>query len=399
MKHGSLFSGIGGFDLAAQWMGWENVFHCEKKEFGRQVLSYYWPNAKSYDDVTTADFSIHAGQIDVLTGGFPCQPFSTAGKRKGSGDDRHLFPATIEVVKQVRPRVCVFENVLGLTSILESACETDLEAKAVELFSEGVFDKGVETIYRRIKQRTLGIIISQIEEAGYKLPETLTGEPIILCVPACGIGAPHQRYRIWIVAYSNDFLHERGLDSGADRSETARGEGKDEQQSIRPSFRQRVRAESGTGSKAFTNSQVKQSEQFESEGQPEACRKEQGQLRGSNSKSVSSHASIEDDRWSVGEQSSGQEFEFESGALQDVAHRPGRGWIQNYSSTVAEQFAQGIPNWRGFPTQSPLCDGDDGLPTELDGITVSNHRRKTIEAGGDAIVPQIAFEIFKSLFK
>ena len=71
MKHGSLFSGIGGFDLAAQWMGWENAFHCEWNEFGQKILSYYWPNAESFTDITKTDFRKYANKIDVLTGGFP----------------------------------------------------------------------------------------------------------------------------------------------------------------------------------------------------------------------------------------------------------------------------------------------------------------------------------------
>ncbi|NBB32064.1 DNA cytosine methyltransferase, partial [Cellulophaga sp. BC115SP] len=92
MKHASLFSGIGGFDLVAHQMGWENVFHCEINPFCQQVLQYYWPNAILYDDITTTDFSKHRGQIDVLTGGFPCQPYSVAGKRMGKADERHLWP-------------------------------------------------------------------------------------------------------------------------------------------------------------------------------------------------------------------------------------------------------------------------------------------------------------------
>ena len=90
MKHGSLFSGIGGFDLAAELMGWDNVFHCEWMPFPRKILSHYWPEAISYHDITATDFRQHAGRIDILTGGFPCQPYSAAGKRKGKDDDRHL---------------------------------------------------------------------------------------------------------------------------------------------------------------------------------------------------------------------------------------------------------------------------------------------------------------------
>jgi DNA (cytosine-5)-methyltransferase 1 len=77
--HASLFSGIGGAEIAASWLGWENVFHCEIQEFPRRVLEYWYPNSTSYEDITKTDFSAWKGKIDVLTGGFPCQPFSLAG--------------------------------------------------------------------------------------------------------------------------------------------------------------------------------------------------------------------------------------------------------------------------------------------------------------------------------
>ena len=84
MRHASLFSGIGGPEVAAAMLGWENVFHCEINEFGRKVLEYWFPNSESYEDITKTDFRKFRGTIDVLTGGFPCQPFSYAGKRGGS---------------------------------------------------------------------------------------------------------------------------------------------------------------------------------------------------------------------------------------------------------------------------------------------------------------------------
>lgn len=114
LTHGSLFSGIGGFDLAAEWMGWENKFHCEINQFGRKVLNYYWPKAKSYDDIKQADFSIHQGSIDILTGGFPCQPFSNSGKREGKNDERHLWPKMLEAIRAIKPRWVVGENVSGI---------------------------------------------------------------------------------------------------------------------------------------------------------------------------------------------------------------------------------------------------------------------------------------------
>lgn len=87
--HASLFSGIGGAELAASWLGWTNVFHCEIQEFQRKVLEYWFPNSVSYEDITKTDFSEWRGHIDVLTGGFPYQPFSVAGKRKGAEQIAH----------------------------------------------------------------------------------------------------------------------------------------------------------------------------------------------------------------------------------------------------------------------------------------------------------------------
>jgi hypothetical protein len=115
-RHGSLFSGIGGFDLAAEWMGWENVFHCEWNDFGKKVLNHYWPNSISYHDITKTDFSVHRGTIDILTGGFPCQPYSQAGKRLGKEDERHLWPEMLRAIREIQPTWVVGENVFGLVN-------------------------------------------------------------------------------------------------------------------------------------------------------------------------------------------------------------------------------------------------------------------------------------------
>lgn len=162
MKHGSLFSGIGGFDLASEWMGWENVFHCEWNEFGKKVLNYYWPNAKSYDDITQTDFTIHRGKINILTGGFPCQPYSTAGKRLGKEDDRHLWPEMLRAIREIQPGWVVGENVRGITT-----------------WNGGLVFNEVQT---------------DLENEGYQVL------PFLL--PACGVNAPHERYRVWFVAHS-----------------------------------------------------------------------------------------------------------------------------------------------------------------------------------------------------
>ena len=160
MNHGSLFSGIGGFDLAAEWMGWRNVFHCEFAEFPRKVLHHYWPEAMSYGDITKSTFDVHRGSIDILTGGFPCQPYSNAGKRQGKDDDRHLWPHMLRVIREVRPRWVVGENVFGLVT-----------------WNGGlVFDE----------------VCADLEAEGY------TVQPFVL--PACAVNAPHRRDRVWFVA-------------------------------------------------------------------------------------------------------------------------------------------------------------------------------------------------------
>lgn len=149
MTHGSLFSGIGGFDLAAAWAGWTNVFNCEIDPFCRRVLKYHFPESEQYEDIRTTDFTVWRDCIDVLTGGFPCQPFSLAGKRKGTADDRYLWPAMLGVVRTVRPRWVVGENVLGIVNwsqgmVFEQVC-ADLEAAGYEV--HGICDYDEETRY------------------------------------------------------------------------------------------------------------------------------------------------------------------------------------------------------------------------------------------------------------
>ena len=123
MKHISLFSGIGGFDLASEWMGWENIASCEINPFGNKILEYYWPDALHHNDVHTftkqlLDEKVKDWKTDdiILTGGFPCQPYSTAGKRKGKDDERHLWPEMLRIIQEISPRWIVGENVRGLVN-------------------------------------------------------------------------------------------------------------------------------------------------------------------------------------------------------------------------------------------------------------------------------------------
>lgn len=163
MRHGSLFSGIGGFDLAADWMGWENVFHCEINPFARKILKYYWPKANSHDDIKKTDFTQYRGAIDIVSGGFPCQPFSHAGVRKGREDERFLWAEMCRAIKEIAPTWVIGENVPGIIDI----------------------ERGL--VFQQI--------CVDLENIGYQV------WPVI--IPACGKNAPHKRNRVFFIAYTS----------------------------------------------------------------------------------------------------------------------------------------------------------------------------------------------------
>lgn len=135
MTHASLFSGIGGFDLAAEWMGWHNAFHCEINEFCTKILNYHFQDAEHYTDITRTDFSKWGGRIDVLSGGFPCQPFSLAGQRKGADDNRYLWPQMLRAIREIRPTWVVGENVTGILTMVQPGAEVEVGGQA-SLFGE-----------------------------------------------------------------------------------------------------------------------------------------------------------------------------------------------------------------------------------------------------------------------
>ena len=273
MKHGSLFSGIGGFDLAAEWCGWENVFHCEWNPFGQKVLKHHFPKSISYNDITKTDFSIHRGDIDILSGGFPCQPYSSAGKRLGKEDERHLWPEMLRAIREIQPSWVVGENVRGLTN-----------------WNGGlVFDE----------------VQSELEAEGY--------EVLPFLLPACAVNAPHRRDRIWFIAYSISF---GGL-------------------------------------------------QIE--------RRRNGKSNEFNEVSQTRFAS---DTKNIGQEYALENRELERGRFGQLYKRNA---------------------WDSFPSVSPICGGDDGLPKGLDGITFSKWRQESLKAYGNAIVPQVAYQIFKSI--
>ena len=317
LRHGSLFSGIGGFDLAAEWMEWDNVFHCEWNEFGQKVLKHYWPQAESFSDITKTDFTKYYGTVDIITGGFPCQPYSSAGKRKGKEDERHLWPEMLRAIREVSPRFVVGENVRGLTN-----------------WNGGmVFDE----------------VCAELESYGYQVA------PVI--IPACAVGAPHRRERIWFVAYAD----------GAEQ-------------------RNHRRTDNSEAEKIRRENQSNVSRELSSYGN--ASNADSWRLE--RTTKIRRHSF--DAKWKNENNESRSTIQSESKRLQEPAKN---GELERPRSKFADQRN----NWDRFPTQSPVCSRDDGFPGQLDGITFPKWRNESIKAYGNAIVPQVAFQIFKALEK
>ena len=157
MKVLDLFSGIGGFSLGLERAGMETIAFCEIEPFCREVLKKHWPSVPIYEDIKKLD----GGKIeaDVICGGYPCQPFSVAGNRRGEEDDRHLWPEMFRIIKEVRPSWVICENVYGHVSM------------------------------------GLDEVLSNLGAEGYSTK--------VFIVPACGLDAPHRRNRVWIVANSS----------------------------------------------------------------------------------------------------------------------------------------------------------------------------------------------------
>ena len=221
MIHASLFSGIGGPEIAAAMLGWQNAFHCEINDFGRKILEYWFPKSESYKDVKTTNFTKWRGRIDVLTGGFPCQPFSYAGQRRGADDDRYLWPEFKRVISEIRPTWVVGENVAGITTMVEQGKITAMESQA-SLFDES---DGV-CRYKYEQPFTIQRVCADLEALQYSV------QPFI--IPACAVGAPHRRDRVFIVAHSK--RKGAGCDCGAAGDERRRA-CEDWAESLRQAYR------------------------------------------------------------------------------------------------------------------------------------------------------------------
>ena len=272
MKHLDLFSGIGGFALAAQWMGWETVAFCEKEKYAKRVLERHWPNVPIIDDIRDIKEPIGC---DILTGGFPCQPFSSAGKQKGKADDRYLWPEMLRVIALERPAWVVGENVAGLIGM------------------------------------ALDTVLFDLENQGY------SGRAFV--IPAAGVDAPHRRDRVWIIA--RDISDPKSQRLQGVQSPTSN------EKSCKP--RPQSQPSGICGGKAMAHSQGER-------------------LQRNTQTQVSRQSNISQQPW---------------GSSKDK-----------------------LPRW---PAEPGVCRVVNGLP----------NRAHRIKALGNAVVPQVVYQIFKAIDK
>ena len=367
MTHASLFPGIGGAEIAATWMGWENAFHCEINPFGRKVLEYWYPNSISYEDITRTDFTRWRGKIDVLTAGFPCQPFSLAGQRKGADDDRYLWPQVVRAVHEIRPAWVVGENVAGILTMVQPGEEVEVGSEA-SLFGEG------DTKRVSLRQEfVIETVCRDLEREGYSV------RPFV--IPACAVGAPHRRDRVWIVARRS-----------ASYSDHNRQRGRTNQQVTVAGCEGKI-----DNSTCCQNGTVADPDEH----RHTSCRPCEGAER-----SGRGHIPQQEE-WG----NTSQRSDRFPGLPRDATYTQR---IRRYESELydgkpektqqeecGEQQFVGTDcpqnKWRNFPTQSPVCNGDDGLSLGLAGITFPKWRAESIKALGNAMCPQVVYEIFRAI--
>lgn len=355
-----LFAGIGGFSLAGHWAGWQTAAFVEWDKFCQKVLAKNFPNVPIYGDIKDFHYEQERekiGPIDLVCGGFPCQPFSHAGKRNGTADDRYLWPEMLRVIGEVKPSWVVGENVAGLLSM----------------------DGGV--VFEEI--------CASLEAEGYAI------EAFVL--PAISKGAPHRRDRVWIIANSN--LHEYRANGGQiskedglpqlDRAKQFRNRGisgTDQVHGFTADAREcGLRWPRGVCNiRKLDGGQSQEGETNRLDASNQICRPLVGNP---NKPRLEGHGGYDQrhGEWFVG--ATGGEFiaNPESGGRREGQ---GRAEWPHPDAWESDRGGQWREHWYEVATR--LCRVHDGLSRGVD-------RNKRLKALGNAIVPQIAFEIFKAI--
>ena len=397
MTHASVFSGIGGPEVAAAMLGWENLFHCEINPFGRAVLDYWFPNSESYEDITKTDFSKWRGRVDVLTGGFPCQPFSFAGKRRGADDDRYLWPYMFRCIDQIRPTWVIGENVAGILSMVEQGEVTAMEDQTTLLDEDGAVHR-----YEYRGTFTLERICSDLEAHGYEV------QPVL--IPACAVGAPHKRDRVFIIG------HRIGEDTDL-QGRPVRGSGEGcaqhgcgrtaEHASGRRAEMQNDPSRSATDERQGFGEVGRTVADTESIGQLDRDRQERSAVAGRQDMAQTERRVNE--AVGNGEQESPADTSEQSGERMRLKQSEVSGAQQVELERISSEGCgiAGCGRWDSFPSVPAIHRGNDGLPFDVDDITLPfdtgntdpfiRWRSEALKAYGNAIVPQVMYEIFRAI--
>lgn len=386
------------------------ISNCEK--YGFYEGGFVWCNIKSirrekesnevFNLSVNEEHSYNVYGIAVHN----CQPFSCAGQRKGAEDDRYLWPEMLRAIREIQPDWVVGENVAGILTMVQPGSETAL-GREESLFGE--VDR--ERILHR-QEYVVETVCNDLEREGYSV------QPVV--IPACAVGAPHRRDRVWFIAHRNDVPHTNlnrcwngknkqeqftqckgtpidsfsGQDGVApdpdeyryipretsERSETGR------RRNIPQQEKWRNTSEWTDGfhgfSRATSDSQCPGSGQIYEEVQPEQ----------SDGHSFDSNGNERNVAYSSSEGLS--TLRFPTSIEKERRENEDGCSVQPPGNVRRTSFAE---RWKNFPTQSPICSRDDGIFTGLDGITFSKWRQESIKAYGNAIVPQVMYEIFLAI--
>lgn len=389
MIHVDLFSGIGGFALAARWMGWETVQFCEREPFAREVLKKNFPGVPISHDIFDLRLN-EFNQKTIVTGGFPCQPFSQAGERRGMSDTRAIWPEMHRIVREVRPTYVVAENVSGILTISKGL----------------VFEH----------------VCADLESEGYEV------QPVI--IPAACVGAYHQRERVWFVAVRSDYAtntfrydDSRPVTGGS--SETAGVPAVDRKDNSSTGESGRTDRGDRTGNGQEVNATHANSDGLrkresgqdrcpESEAQsPENQRQRLRPVTGRSSTAVDAADTNSDGRIGRSIESG---FKAHNAALWSGLQRkitgpgvlgfdtanavyPDNIGLQERDTstlTIGEALGAGRPNASRieWPTEPAVRVAADGVSP---GVVRIKDRTKQLKGLGNAIVPQVAYQIFRAI--
>lgn len=353
MTVGSLFSGIGGFDLGLERAGMTIKWQVEIDDFCNKVLEKHWPDVKRYRDIKELRGD-ELEPVDLICGGFPCQPFSAAGKRRSKEDDRYLWPEMLRVIRAVRPNWIIGENVAGIVSL------------------------------------ALDDVLSDLENEGYACQSFI--------IPACAVNAPHRRDRVWIIANCDN----TGSGTSRDRANREWQE-KDERQ-------ERLSQHESSGyNEATSNSESARAglDKRQLWGLPEQADKpnatpdtegssNRGKLRNNDGETQKKPKPEEQHKNETRQHISisGNVADTQSKRLGGYGQHGqqqenGQSWSDRLAQ-IEESYWQ--ENW--IQVAASLCRVDDGLPSWMVG-----HRTKRLKALGNAVVPQIVEIIGRAIIQ